>query len=473
MDLKNKQTFKKNIISPLSKSIKEGFLSGKSKEEKFYRYELEINDLAENFDPISWLLLQDEPVKTYWSNRSKNFRSAGIGCADLLSSNLKEYSNEHYFIKDIFEIIKSRLSNTDKNIKYFGCLAFDENDMMDPSWESFGKAYFLVPQVEICTIDNKTIIACNIFYKPSGDKAKKDIFGEIQHFLEKIKPLDSRNGDIKVKFVQRDDNPPKEAWLKNISLAISTFGFEQISKIVLSRKSRFKLKEKISPILLLMLLKKINIETYDYCFQNSENNGFFGCTPELLYSRINNKIYSEALAGTIIRGRNAKEEKEFGEDLLKSKKDSDEYRIVFDYIKNELENLCKSVKLTNKKEILKLSYVQHIVSRFEGNLKPDSDDFKIISSIHPTPAVSGFPKQNIKGLIKRYETFYRGFYAGPVGWIAKDGSEFAVGIRSGIINNNYLSVFSGAGIVKKSSPEAEWNEIENKISPLLKILQNK
>jgi menaquinone-specific isochorismate synthase len=123
--------------------------------------------------------------------------------------------------------------------------------------------------------------------------------------------------------------------------------------------------------------------------------------------------------------------------------------------------------------ILRLSYVQHIYSRFEGILKPDTDDFKIISSIHPTPAVSGYPKQNIRALIKRYETFYRGFYAGPVGWIGKDSSEFVVGIRSGIINNNYLSVFSGAGIVQKSSPEAEWNEIENKISPLLKILQNK
>ena len=53
MDLKNKQIFKKNIISPLLKSIKEEFLSDKSKEEKFYRFELEINDLADDFDPIA------------------------------------------------------------------------------------------------------------------------------------------------------------------------------------------------------------------------------------------------------------------------------------------------------------------------------------------------------------------------------------------------------------------------------------
>jgi menaquinone-specific isochorismate synthase len=473
MDLKSKQIFKKDIIIPLLKNIKEDFLSSKSEEEKFYRFELEIKDLADDFDPVDWLIGQDDPIKTYWSNRNKNFCVAGIGCADILSSNLKEYSHDHYFIKDIFAIIKSRISNTDKPVKYFGCLAFDENDRMDSLWESFGKAYFLVPRVEICRIDKKTFIACNIFYNPSGNKSKKYIFEEIKQFVKNMHPLSNQGEDIKIKYEQRNDNPQKEKWLINIIGAISTFDFEKVNKIVLSRKTIFKLKEKISPVLLLMLLKKINIETYDYCFQNKENNGFIGCTPELLYSRIKDKIYSEALAGTILRGKSAKEEKEFGEDLLKSKKDSDEYKFVFDYIKNELEKLCKTVKIINKKEILKLSYVQHIYSRFEGILKPDTDDFKIISSIHPTPAVSGYPKQNIRALIKRYETFYRGFYAGPVGWIGKDSSEFVVGIRSGIINNNYLSVFSGAGIVQKSSPEAEWNEIENKISPLLKILQNK
>jgi len=473
MDLKNKQVFKKNITLPLLKNIKEEFLYSKSEEEKFYRVELEIKDLAIDFDPINWLLGQDEPIKTYWSNRSKNFCVAGIGCADKLSSNLKEYSANSYLIKDIFEKIKLRISNSDKPVKYYGCLAFDENDRMDSLWESFGKAYFLVPMVEIYRQNNKTFIAINAFYNPSGNKSKKDIFEEMQQFVENIQPFSDQVEDIKVKYEYRNDNPQKEKWLRNIIKAISTFDFEQINKIVLSRKTIFKLKEKISPVFLLMLLKKINIETYDYCFQNKENNGFFGCTPELLYSRINNTIYSEALAGSVLRGKSAKEEKEFGEDLLKSKKDSDEHKFVFDYIKNELEKLCTTVKIINKKEILKLSYVQHIYSRFEGNLKSDFDDFKIISSIHPTPAVSGYPKQNILKLIKRYETFYRGFYAGPVGWIGKDNSEFVVGIRSGVLNNNYFSVFSGAGIVKKSSPEEEWNEIENKISPLLKILQKK
>ena len=45
-----------------------------------------------------------------------------------------------------------------------------------------------------------------------------------------------------------------------------------------------------------------------------------------------------------------------------------------------------------------------------------------------------------------------------------DAAEFAVGIRSGLVRGNRLALFSGAGIVEGSVPEAEWAEIEQKIS---------
>lgn len=473
MDLKNKKDFKKFISSPLLKTIKEGFLSQKDDLEKFYRFEIEIENLPDSFDPVNWLLGQNDQIKTYWSSRNKSFCVAGIGFADKFSDNLNNNKNDSHFVQNMFALMKSRISNAEKPVRYYGCLAFDENDRIDSLWDSFGKVYFLVPRVELYKLNKKAYLACNIFYNPADNKPKKELYEEIQSFFEKIQPDRNPAEDKNIKFSSRKDSPEKDKWERNISQAISVFGFEQISKIVLSRKTVFKLQENVDPVLFLALLKKINIETYDFCFQNKDNGGFIGCTPELLYSRTNKKIFSEALAGTILRGTSAKEEKELGEDLLKSKKDSDEYKFVFDYIKYELEKICKEVKVIKKKEILKLSYAQHIYSQFEGNLKPDVDDYKIISAIHPTPAVSGYPKQNIKPLIKRYETFFRGFYAGPVGWVGKDNSEFAIGIRSGIINNCNLSVYSGAGIVKKSSPESEWNEIENKISPFLKILQNK
>ncbi|MCE5330461.1 isochorismate synthase [bacterium] len=473
MHLDNKQAFKKFISTPLLKNVKDDFLLQKDDFEKIYRYEIEIEDVPDNYDLAGWLLGQEDSAKTYWSSRNKNFCIAGLGYADVFSNGLKSSSDYEYFIRDVFQVMESRISNSDKPIKYFGCLAFDIEDKISMPWESFGKFYFVLPKAELCKIKNKYYFAANVFYNPEGSKTRKELYDEIQSFIEKIHAGIYAPEEKKINYSGRQDNPDKSNWERNVNQVIATFDSEEIKKIVLSRKSVFKLKGNINPLLLFLLLKKNNINTYDFYFQNKDGNAFIGCTPELLFSRQGGKIYSEAVAGTILLGKNSIEEKTFGEDLLKSKKDSDEYRFVFNSVKSDLEKMCRNVNVVKKKEILKLSYAQHIYSQFEGNLKPGIDNFKIISTLNPTPAVSGYPKRNINALIKRYETFFRGFYAGPVGWIGKDSSEFAVGIRSGVVNDGYLSIYSGAGIVKKSSAESEWNEIENKISPFLKIIQNK
>ena len=72
--------------------------------------------------------------------------------------------------------------------------------------------------------------------------------------------------------------------------------------------------------------------------------------------------------------------------------------------------------------------------------------------------------------LRDWEEFNRGWYAAPVGWIEQNQAEFAVAIRSGLVQGNRLSLFSGAGIVKGSDPDAEWSEVENKISDFIHIL---
>ncbi|MCA9150863.1 MAG: chorismate-binding protein, partial [Planctomycetales bacterium] len=80
------------------------------------------------------------------------------------------------------------------------------------------------------------------------------------------------------------------------------------------------------------------------------------------------------------------------------------------------------------------------------------------------------PTENALAEIARLERFDRGWYAAPVGWIGADSAEFAVAIRSGLVRDNELSLYSGAGIVPGSCAEDEWNEIEHKISDFLLLL---
>ncbi|KQF52521.1 hypothetical protein APC05_28340 [Acinetobacter pittii] len=53
---------------------------------------------------------------------------------------------------------------------------------------------------------------------------------------------------------------------------------------------------------------------------------------------------------------------------------------------------------------------------------------------------------------------------------ADGNGEWAVTIRCGLLSERNLRLYAGAGIVKGSEAELEWNETEAKMQTLLKTL---
>jgi menaquinone-specific isochorismate synthase len=119
---------------------------------------------------------------------------------------------------------------------------------------------------------------------------------------------------------------------------------------------------------------------------------------------------------------------------------------------------------------LRLARGRHLRSQFEGHLRDDVSTLDVLRTLHPTPAIGGVPTEAAVQAIRTQEPFARGWYAGPVGWIGPDAAEFAVAIRSGLVRDSSLALYSGAGIVDGSVPEAEWDEIEQKISDFAAVL---
>lgn len=459
----------------------------------FLRVEFEVPREMFPADLIKWLSQQEITQKMYWSERDASYEVAGIGNADLLlaGSGLFDKINERLGIRNSpgspfkqERFLNPDLPNKCSPVRYYGAIAFNPIDKIDEEWKVFGNSYFFVPMLEFINFGSKNIFAANIFIEDTtnvNSNNLKDITAAAIGLVDKLKFNSNayrRSGSntavksgFKLQVKKRIDNPSRRNWIRNINNAIKAFDNIGIEKIVLSRKTVFKTAESINPFEFLDALRKLNIRTFNFCFQGNPRNAFLGCSPELLYSRKNGKLYSEAVAGTVVSGSTLKEEKLFASKLLESEKDGEEYQFVYDCIKKDLNSFGTDFKVESEKEILKLSYAQHIISRFDCNLKNGIDDGQIIGTLHPTPAVGGFPKKDIKQHIKRYERFSRGFYSGPVGWISADSAEFVVGIRSGLVNNNILILYSGAGIVKKSVAEMEWEEIENKIKPFLGLMQ--
>ena len=97
----------------------------------------------------------------------------------------------------------------------------------------------------------------------------------------------------------------------------------------------------------------------------------------------------------------------------------------------------------------------------------DGHPFDLVEAVHPTPAVAGWPRAEAIEAIGRLEAMDRGWYAGPIGWLDLEGhGEFAVALRSGLVEQGRATLFAGAGIVGASQPAEELAETETKFGAL-------
>ncbi len=416
-------------------------------------------------DILNWLGVQQETRKIYWSDRDKCCEIGGIGTAHrVYGENIDDFSN-------LFKRLDDFLSNSGRHLRYYGGIRFNYRVKADDIWEKFHTFDFVIPEFELLRVDDKYYFAANVLLK-KGEKAaqKADI---LQSNLQKI-VFDRDSAEINFpKLQKRADMPDWNQWRAGIKQAYNMFNSGQLDKIVLARKTVLSFNGKLDNIQMVKRLKESNPNTFHFCFQQDGDVSFVGATPERLYKRDKKQIYTEAIAGTRPRGKTEEHDAFLKEDLLSCEKDLREHRYVVDKIKNVLNETCENIVSDDQVNIIENAQVQHLCYKMQGELKNGVTDAQLLRNIHPTPAVGGNPSDAALRKIDIMEPFDRGWYAGPVGWVNHSAAEFAVALRSGLIYNNKLALFAGAGIVDGSKAADEWDEIDNKISNFMQILKSR
>ena len=197
-----------------------------------------------------------------------------------------------------------------------------------------------------------------------------------------------------------------------------------------------------------------------------------GCTPEKLVSVESSKVLTEGLAGSISRGKTASQDARLEQQLLDSQKDLEEHQYVVDAIQDKLREFTYDIKYPDVPTVKKITNVQHLYTPIQATLSGKPDPLELVEKLHPTPAVGGFPQDNALPHIQQLEQFERGWYGGPIGWLNTHGRcEFAVSIRSGLIQKNNIQFFAGCGIVEDSNPLTEWEETKLKLIPMLNAVE--
>ncbi|MGB1250036.1 MAG: isochorismate synthase [Candidatus Promineifilaceae bacterium] len=415
---------------------------------------------ATTSDLLRWLRQQPQAQKVYWSDRLDTVEVVGVGVAYLVRHPSWEIVDQS--MQQLFDQMHAVISADYPHMRFYGGLRFDPTCADESIWERYGDYHFTLPRFELLKTGDETYFACNFH----ADESAERILRELNYLRFDDPALD----ETVPKPLHRVDYPDRKRWNYNINAALDAFERGDAHKVVMARKVTVDADADMEPMQILQMLQKVTPASFHFCYQIDDNQGYIGASPERLYQREGVNVFSDALAGTRKRGATPEEDQALEDDLFYSKKERHEHQLVLDSIVDEFEELCDDVQVAGTTHVLKLAQLQHLYNRVEGRLTEGVGDADIMSLLHPTPAVGGFPREVALRMLRELEPFERGWYAGPVGWVGRDSAEFCVAIRSGLVHGNKLTVYSGAGIVPGSTPEQEWDEIENKLLNFRKAL---
>ncbi|XP_057952068.1 isochorismate synthase 2, chloroplastic-like isoform X2 [Malania oleifera] len=448
--------------------------------------------IQQQIEAIDWLRAQQDQIlpRCFFSGRNPSASSdlllidsngnsqnsasrslvsvAGVGSAVF-------FRQFHPFSSYDWRSIKRFLSKKCPLIRAYGAIRFDARASISSEWEAFGSFFFMIPQVEFDELEGSSILASTVAWDNAFSWTWGMAIDALQATLHQVSCVVLKlQKEVPKTFILSNNHVPnRTSWDLSVKRALHLINRSNSSllKVVLARSSRFVTATDIDPITWLACLQVEGENAYQFCIQPSDAAAFIGNTPEQLFHRKSLTIFSEALAGTRARGGSNDLDLQIEHDLLSSPKDHLEFTIVRESIKRKVEAMCNWVLVEPKKAIRKLPRVQHLHARLTGMLRSEDDEFGILSSLHPSPAVCGFPTEEARLLIEETEMFDRGMYAGPVGWFGGRETEFAVGIRSALVEKGIGAlIYAGTGIVEGSNASLEWEELELKTSQFTKLI---
>jgi menaquinone-specific isochorismate synthase len=404
-------------------------------------------------DPFRWLSDQRIFPKVYWSGRDDRDGVAAAGSADLREAGVSEGAGP------ISKLLASPPDSGGSGARYYGGARFDPHGEPNEEWAAFSAYRFVLPRFELHAGDPETILVCNLVLPRDKDDAPRIV----QEIEDLSLPAGASDALLPAPLL-REDSPDLQGWRKNVEQALSAFSEGRLGKVVLARRAEFGFDGDLDPTLLLESLKAATPGCFHFYCELEDGTAFLGASPERLFRRDGRSVESEAVAGTRPRGMSSADDEGLREDLLHSAKDRLEHSYVSKGIREALGPLCEELEIETHVSEMKLARGRHLKSKVRGTLRDGVTDAGLLDAMHPTPAVGGYPRGEALEEIRSLEPFDRGWYAGPVGWIGAEASEFAVGIRSGLVRGRTLALFSGAGIVAGSVPDEEWAEVEQKIA---------
>lgn len=259
----------------------------------------------------------------------------------------------------------------------------------------------------------------------------------------------------------------KDFFEELVTKGVEAIHNNEFLKVVLSRKEEAAIIDFDIQTVMNKMISQYST-AFKYCFFHPKIGTWIGATPEQFLKTNGSTLKTVALAGTQL----AKKSK----DVIWQDKEKMEQQLVTDFIVKSLEGLVKDVSVSSPYSV-KAGNLWHIKTDISAILKSKKTLKKIITTLHPTSAVCGLPKQDAKDFILKHEGYDREYYSGFLGELNIDlvtfrtvQTDLFVNLRCMKVKQNKAQLFIGCGITKDSNPENEYIESVNKSMTMKKII---
>ena len=427
--------------------------------------------IADPGDPVAFLARASAELGggVLWAQPESEMAFAGAGLAEVFTFHC---ANRFTAASANLRDLRERVVRQDNELfPLIGGFAFDASVGRDPEWREFPDGRLSVPMVLLQETPDNAHLRVTL---PAASRTTDGVTTrELAALLRRALAWLSAPRMMCVPAFAQSAHTEQDqcAWEHQVAQAITAIRSGEMSKVVLARAEHLRANAAISADAALGCLREEHPGATLFAFAGKETC-FIGATPERLIRLRDGRVDVTCLAGSVAVGDTPEETAEFGRQLLSSAKDLREHEIVVESTVAALQTACTEVtRAEGTPRLRQARSVQHLETPLSATVHREADVLQLAGLLHPTPAVGGFPTAPALDLIRDLETFDRGWYAGPVGWVDLDGSgEFSVAIRSALIDGQTATVYAGCGIVASSDPAAEFVETKLKLRPMLAAL---
>lgn len=197
-------------------------------------------------------------------------------------------------------------------------------------------------------------------------------------------------------------------------------------------------------------------------------------SPERLLKVKDHHVETKPIKGTRPRDLdNPTHDQQLAVALQNSVKDRAENLMIVDLLRNDLGKVCEpgSIRVPAPFALESFATVHHLVSTITGQLSESASPVALLKACFPGGSITGAPKLRAMEIIEELEPHRRGIYCGSIGYIGFDGKmDSNITIRTLVHSDNRLRFWAGGGIVADSQVEAEYQEVHDKASAMLALI---